>query len=32
MQLAPVLLWTVDGPFLDQAGVFKKEFASPTVG
>ena len=24
MQLAPVLLWTVDGPLLDQAGMFKK--------
>jgi hypothetical protein len=32
MLLVVALLWTVDGPFLDQAGVFKKEFASPTVG
>ena len=24
MQLAPVLSWTVDGPLLDRAGMFKK--------
>ena len=29
MQLAPVLLWTVDGPLLDQAGMFQKREVPP---
>jgi hypothetical protein len=29
MQLAPALLWTVDGPFLNQPGVLKKGSPRP---